>query len=425
VTSKERVMPKFRVLRKLLVVAIVVAVLATGAVAGAGADRDELLYVGSGTQVTAVSPVTGSVAFTQAGAVPRRDWSRLYTAETSDAGTVVRTLDARTGDTTASRLIRHRAFNLRVVSDDGRTIALSANASPDPYHPQPRAFTTLAIVRRGETPREYLVKGNVEPEAFSLSTRSLFVIEFTPPLAPERYRVARVDLTDSRSPTKARAVRSDEDELQEPMRGTARAQTLAPDGRRLYTLYTRDATGTEPAEAFVHVLDLQRERATCVDLPLEFATSSVGAVAVSPTGTRLYVVAPAAAALAEIDTAALRVTRIGHLPEPSTESMVRATVLDSRTLYVAVSGKVTTIDLGGLSVSGEWYVSGTVTGIQPAADASFLYVSLTDRVLAVDANTGTTQQEFAVPLSGRIDHVAPALRPIVSEHDPGYVQCAC
>ena len=88
----------------------------------------------------------------------------------------------------------------------------------------------------------------------------------------------------------------------------------APDGRRLYTLYTRDATATEPAESFVHVLDLERERATCIDLPAEFASSPVGAVAVSPSGTRLYVVAPAAGALAEIDTAALRITRTAQLP---------------------------------------------------------------------------------------------------------------
>ena len=144
---------------------------------------------------------------------------------------------------------------------------------------------------------------------------------------------------------------SNEDELQEPMRGTARAQTMAPDGRRLYTLYTRDATATEPAESFVHVLDLERERATCIDLPAEFASSPVGAVAVSPSGTRLYVVAPAAGALAEIDTAALRVTRTAHLPEPSTETMVRATVAGSTKLYVALAGEVTAVDLTDLTAS--------------------------------------------------------------------------
>ena len=87
-------------------------------------------------------------------------------------------------------------------------------------------------------------------------------------------------------------MRSKEDELQEPMRGTARAQTVAPDGRRLYTLYTCDATADEPAEAFVHVLDLDTETASCVDLPAEFATDPLGAVAVTPSGSRLFVYSP-------------------------------------------------------------------------------------------------------------------------------------
>jgi hypothetical protein len=302
---------------------------------------------------------------------------------------------------------------------------LSANAvtGANPYEPTARAFTELTVVRRGQKPRSYLVKGNVEPEAFSLSKRSLFVIEYTPPSAPDRYRVARIDLTDRHGNVTAHAVRSNEDELQEPMRGTARAQAMAPDGRRLYTLYTRDATPTAPAEAFVHVLDLQHERATCVDLPPEFAASAVGAVAVSPSGTRLYVVSPATASLAELDTAALRITRTAHLPRASADTTVRATVAGSTTLYVATAGAVTSVNLTDLAASNEWSVPGTVTGIQPASTSDTLFVSLTDRVLAVDPRTGETQREFVPGTAGRIDHVAPALRPIVPEG--GSVQCAC
>jgi hypothetical protein len=149
----------------------------------------------------------------------------------------------------------------------------------------------------------------------------------------------------------------------------------------------------------------------------------VGAVAVSPSGTRLYVVAPAAAAVAELDTAALKVTRIGHLPERSDATTVRATVTDAATLYVAAAGEVTAMDLRGLTPTGGWHVQGAITGIQPASQPGTLFVSLTDRVIAVDAKTGATQREFRVAGTGRIDHVAPALRPIVHEGD--YVQCAC
>jgi DNA-binding beta-propeller fold protein YncE len=236
--------------------------------------------------------------------------------------------------------------------------------------------------------------------------------------------VARIDLTSRRAAATPHAVRSNEDELQEPMRGTARAQTMAPDGRRLYTLYTRDATATTPAEAFVHVLDLEHERATCVDLPAEFAASPVGAVAVSPSGTRLYIVAPATAALAEIDTAALRVTRTAQLPEPSADTTIRATVAGSTTLYVASAGEVTSVNLADLAPARAWYVPGTVTGIEPGTSSGTLFVSLADRVLVVNPDTGATQREFAPVSGGGIDHVAPALRPIVHETD-SYLPCAC
>jgi hypothetical protein len=414
-----------RLIRTFTLVPLVSIVAAVGAPAAhATPAREGLLYLGSGSAITAVSPETGAVQFTKTPAVASRDWSRLYSTQPMSSGTVLVTSNARTGKTLATRKLAAN-LGVRAVSDDGKAVVLTEGVTgANPYVAQPRPMTSLTMVRVGQKTRSYLVQGNVEPEAFSLSTRSLFVIEYTPPTAPDRYRVARIDLTNHHAPAKPHAVRSNEDELQEPMRGTARAQTLAPDGRRLYTLYTRDATATEPADSFVHVLDLQRERATCVDLPAEFASSPVGAVAVSPSGTRLYVVAPAAAALAEIDTAALRITRTAHLPAPSTETTVRATVAGSTTLYVAIAGEVTSVDLTDLAASREWYVPGTVTGIQPASSSRTLFVSLADRVLAVDPETGTTQREFVPINAGQIDHVAPALRPIVHENG-SYVQCAC
>ena len=414
-----------RLSRVFTLVAVVALLAAVGApIAHAAPAREGLLYLGSGSAITAVSPATGAVQFTKTPAIATRDWSRLYSTQATSSATVLTTSNAHSGKTLATRTLAPN-LGVRAVSDDGKAVVLTEGVTgANPYVAQPRATTSLTVVRAGAKPRSYLVQGNVEPEAFSLSARSLFVIEYTPPTAPDRYRVARIDLTGRHTTAKPRAVRSNEDELQEPMRGTARAQTMAPDGRRLYTLYTRDATATEPAESFVHVLDLERERATCIDLPAEFASSPVGAVAVSPSGTRLYVVAPAAGALAEIDTAALRVTRTAHLPEPSTETMVRATVAGNTLLYVALAGEVTAVNLTDLTASEEWYVPGTVTGIQPSASAGTLYVSLTDRVLAVDPETGTTQREFTPINAGQIDHVAPALRPIVRE-DGGSIQCAC
>jgi hypothetical protein len=262
------------------------------------------------------------------------------------------------------------------------------------------------------------VPGNVEPEAFSLSGDALFVVDFVPPLAPERYRVARLDLRRG----SVDDVRSNEEELQAPMRGSARAQAMAPDGRRLYTLYTRDATPTEPAEAFVHVLDLDDETATCIDLPAEFASNPLGAVAVSPSGARAFVFVAAAGVLAELDTRSLTVSRTALIARPlgATGLTSRATATDS-TLYLSVDQQIAPVDLDDLSV-GEWVPApGTVTGIQPASDGASLYVALPDRVYRYDRRTLEPRQTVVEPTPTPIDHLPPALPPIPD----GYTKCAC
>ncbi len=313
-------------------------------------------------------------------------------------------------------------FTVRTVSENGEMVALTPPppTGTDTYHPAAKDPTPLVIVRRGDPdPQRLDVPGNVEPEAFSLSGDALFVIDFVPPLAPERYRVARLDLTRGTVDD----VRSKEEELQEPMRGTARAQTVAPDGRRLYTLYTRDATADEPAEAFVHVLDLDAETASCVDLPAEFATDPLGAVAVTPSGSRLFVYSPMASALAELDTRTLEISRTATVAPPigTPPSTARATATET-TLYLSVSDRIAPVALDDMT-AGEWTLApGEISGIEPASDDSALYVVLADRVLVVDPRTFAPRREMVVPPeSVPVDHVAPALPPIA----PGYAKCAC
>jgi hypothetical protein len=383
--------------------------------------RPELLYLGSATGITALAPTRGHVRFQQTAAVPSRDWSVLYAATNDGERTTLVTLDPSTGEELARRVVPG-VFAVRTVSEDGAMVALTPPppSGTDTYHPAIKDPTPMVIVRRGDPePQVLSVPGNVEPEAFSLSGDALFVIDFVPPLAPERYRVARLDLAHATVDD----VRSKEEELQEPMRGTARAQVVAPDGRRLYTLYTRDATPDQPAEAFVHVLDLDAETASCVDLPPEFATDPLGAVAVTPSGTRLFVYSPTAGAFAELDTRTLELARTGTVPPPygTVPSSARATATES-TLYLSVFDRVTSVSLADLS-AGEWVLApGEISGIEPASDNSSLYVVLIDRVLVVDPRTLVPRRELVVPPeSVPVDHVAPALPPI----SPGYAKCAC
>ncbi len=408
----------------------VLALLATACGGGGGGDdvsvdsnrtRPEILYLGSRSAITALAPKSGRVRFQEASAVPSRDWSVLYSATSEGSSTTLRTLDPATGDERARRTLPG-IFTVRAVSEDGAMVALTPPEGGDTYHPAGKDPTRIVVVHRDDPELQVLdVPGNVEPEAFSLSGDALFVIDFVPPLAPERYRVARLDLTRGTVDD----VRSNERELQEPMRGSARAQVMAPDGRRLYTLYTRDATDTEPAEAFVHVLDLDAETATCVDLPAEFATNPLGALAVSPSGSHLYVVAPFVGVIADLDTHALTVARTGTfaLPPGGVGGTARATATES-TLYLSSDNQLAPVALDDLR-AGDWVAApGVITGIQPATDETALYVSLVDRVLVVDPRTLAPRREVTVPTTDTapVDHLAPALPPIAPG---GYTKCAC
>ena len=206
--------------------------------------RPEILYLGSATGITAVAPARGHVRFQQSAAVPSRDWSVLYSTTNDGVTTTLRTLDPSTGDEVARRTIPG-VFTVRTVSEDGAMVALTPPppTGTDTYHPAAKDPTPMVIVHHDDPEPEVLsVPGNVEPEAFSLSGDALFVIDFVPPLAPDRYRVARLDLRSN----SVDDVWSREDELQAPMRGTARSQAVAPDGRRLYTLYTATRPPTSP-----------------------------------------------------------------------------------------------------------------------------------------------------------------------------------
>ena len=240
-------------MRKSVLVATSVAVAILASACGGGGDdvsigtnhrRPELLYLGSGSSITALAPASGNIRYQEAGAVPSRDWSVLYTATNDGLTTTLRTLDPATGDELASREVPG-VFTVRTVSEDGAMVALAPPfpAGFDTYHPASKDPTPLVIVRRDiAEPQVLSIDGNVEPEAFSLDGSSLFVIDFVPPLGPERYRVARLDLDAGT----VGDVRSSEQELQEPMRGTAHAQVMAPDGHRLYTLYTRTRPRPNP-----------------------------------------------------------------------------------------------------------------------------------------------------------------------------------
>lgn len=311
---------------------------------------------------------------------------------------------------TGSRVWRGDAaggHRVAAVSFDGGHVALAPPRGPGAY-PAGRRITPIVITGPGsQSTRSMDVDGNVEPEAFSRDARSLFVVEYLPPLAPDRYRVRRLDLTTG----SIVPVYTPDKHLQQAMRGVARVQASAPDGRRLYTVYTLlDAAGAR--RAFVHVLDLAALWAHCVDLPPEMASIvDDAAIAVGPDGASVYVAA--GGRMAEIDAKALRVSRRAVLDLPGS-GPARLAVGTDGTVFAGRDRAVAPLDGASMRPAPAWAVPGRLVALRPAADGHRLYATLHRSVATIDVRTGRVVEILDLPTNGG---PVPSLR--------AGVQCAC
>jgi hypothetical protein len=263
------------------------------------------------------------------------------------------------------------------------------------------------------------IPGNIAPEAFSSDRKALFVIEYLPPLKPDRYRVRRLDLASGR----VGGVFSVDGHLQQAMRGTARTQAMSADGQRLYTMYWLG----EPAgggRAFVHVLDLDEQWAHCIDLPRPLGSpgEDANALALSADGSRLYVVDADAGSLAEIDTRELRTLRTSAI-DMRGNSAPRLAAATGPTLYLGRDDRLVAIDRGTLAARDRWTMPGSVSGIQPAAADDRLFVAIGDRIIVLDRTNGRALRELTVEGLDEIDQLG------LTGARPGSVRsqikCAC
>jgi hypothetical protein len=235
------------------------------------------LVLGWPGEVAAIDPDTGSVPYEGAGLLPATDASTVITAEAGDGVTFVRTVRTATGEVVSSAKVPGE-LAIRVVSGDGRRVALMAPVTPgtDPWMPASRTTTDVVVAdTRGIVqPRRYHLDGNLEPEAFSQDTGSLFMIRYLTAEAPTAYRVVQLELGEG----DVYPVLGRRKAWSQRMAGTRLAQVAAADGTGLYTLYTSQpapyAAGFDPEQAnagrdvaFVHSLSLTREFAVCVGLP--------------------------------------------------------------------------------------------------------------------------------------------------------------
>jgi len=268
------------------------------------------LYLSSGHGITVVDATTGRPTFSAEGGIASGDWQRLISAMPAGNGTTaVRAVDAFDGGLESDTALAG-TLDVRAVSYRGDLVVLSPDARAVHGRQPGRSSTKLVVASTtGAMPtRTYDVAANIEPEAFSTDGGALFVVQYLPPMDPDRYQVRRLDLATGQ----LTLVPSIDGANQGQMPGIARTSVMAPDGRRLYTLYTSEENGQR--YSFVHVLDLDQQWAHCVDLPLSFgADPEAMGIAIDPSGTRVHVADVAAGKLASIDTARVALDRVSTM----------------------------------------------------------------------------------------------------------------
>jgi hypothetical protein len=300
-------------------------------------------------------------------------------------------------------------------------------ASADLYVPRPRELTSINVIwNEGREPRNYTLKGNFEPETFSTDENTLFLLEFWPSTAPDRYFVRQLDLETGTIENVSTPDQEEGIELNPEMRGHARAQVMAPDGSFLFSLYTISegdkpvhdpAAPAEARWAFVHTLNLEEKWSHCIFLPLPFGTGQESAMSlgISEDGRDLFVIDGATQHVARIDAKRLRVDRVEEIPGLRAQDAMPVAV-GPEVVYIGLNGNV--LEMGRKSlIPNAAFVINTessalpIVGLELAPDGRTLRISHgvsisvldmpTERVIASLTSPGRTGNSFVGPPVGQ------------------------
>jgi hypothetical protein len=406
----------------LVVITIVVLGACTGQPAGRHAGQrarpwGETLLLQTEDGAVSVSAATGSTLLSGVDGVASADGTRVYATARSGGDTLLRTLDAASGDLADEVRVPGR-FDVSIVAPSGTRAALiePLPAGIDPWTPIPRAKTTIVVAdpTGASEPRAYELGGNYEPEAFSTDGRTLFLIQRLPAEAPRVYRVTAMDLARGRvfqvfGPFKAPPER---------MPGTRLEQVASPDGRFLFTLYTTDRpdyahlgiedAGRDRVLSFVHVLSLEEGWAHCAGLPKAFwgRPAESQAMAVSPDGRSLFVVDAGLGEVVTMDTESLEVSAPRAVLEPSAGVRASAAVTpDGGSLLLASGATVSAFDAARLEPLGTWEAGAAVSGLAPSPSGERVFVVLDDRIAVWRPDAGLSEGS-ALPELGPVVSVS-------------------
>jgi YVTN family beta-propeller protein len=318
-------------------------------------------------------------------AVHTPDAATIHAATPVGDNTSLESIDTATGRVT-SRVALPGRWVPRIASTGGVVALTATDGAATAYRPVGRERTTIVIADRTGEKRRLELPGNYEPDAFTAGDDGLFVLDWLPPTAPDRYRVRLVDLaTGAPGPLGTRLKTAVPEGAEEEMRGEGRQAVYSPDAATLYTLYThqpdhqhtRDLlSGGRRSEvhAFVHTLNLRDGWAYCLDLPEPFGHGPAAAhtLAVGADGKRLYVADLTSGRLAVADTESLSVQRV--VPVPTGAGPACAAVSpDGRWLLLGGDSRVHVVDPVALTVA-TWIAGGHVQGLAVSRDSARVYV---------------------------------------------------
>jgi YVTN family beta-propeller protein len=408
--------------------------------AGAGRARaaraGDLLIVELTDGLALVDSAGGRPTITGAPAVASPDWTHMVSGApaVNGFGTRLSLYDVETGQMVFGGTLKDR-LEPRVVAPNGWRVALAppTGRRPDPYRPVGRERTTLVVADTGGERIRAELPGNVEPEAFSPDGNTLFVLEYLPPRAPDRYRVRRLDLATPRlEPLLTRVKTVVPTGAEEEMRGEGRQAVYDPTRTMLFTLYTHQpdhlhtrelASGARDAHpdvhAFVHSLHLTEQWAYCIDLPPAFGRNPAAghSIALSPDRSRLYVADAVGGSVAVIDTQTLTVLsqlRFGAAAGWGEEAAAAVTP-DGTHLLVGGHGIAAVPLVAGAAGAARAAVPAfsptpaPVRGLAVVGDR--VYLGQRDGVVWLEWATGRQLGRVAVPGLRRLRHATAATDP--------------